>query len=577
MLSHLHIENFALIDLLDIDFGEGLNVLTGSTGAGKSIIVGALDLILGGRGGEEIIRTGEAACVVEADFKLESAELAKSIESRFDISLDGRTITVRREYRRKGGGRAFIEGSQVSLSELKELSEHLADILGQHSHQALLDPATHCGYLDRFAGLEKQVSELRSLYNKSVNLRNDLQASDRIAREISDRIDLLSFQINEIERADLSSGEEEKLKDEKKLLENSQKIRETVQQASRLLLEDDGSAIERIGEAVKSLGAVAPASGAVKEITGLLGTVSDSLRDSVNALQNLASRLDDDPQRLEEVNLRLDEIYRLKKKYGANINEILEYAEKSRAELASLKTRQTDTRNLRERLDKSVKELNDLAHQVSAQRKKAAPSLEKLVMEKLVLMGIPKAQFRIENGTAQGSDDSFYKFEDKPLAGDATGFDVVEFQFCANPGEGLKPLARIASGGEISRVMLALKNAFLSYGPTGRRRGGACEIFDEIDVGISGDVAAKVARQLKELSKRQQVICITHLAQIASLGDSHFKVFKSPQRGRSVTRVQLLDQKERIKEIASLISGEKISPKAIAGAEELLRNGGQDK
>jgi DNA repair protein RecN (Recombination protein N) len=572
MLSHLHIENFALIDLLDLDFGEGLNVLTGSTGAGKSIIVGALDLILGGRGSEEIIRTGESACVVEAAFLLESAGLSREIESRLDISLDDRMVTVRREYRRKGGGRAFVGGSQVSIVELKELSEHLADILGQHSHQALLDPATHCGYLDRFAGLDKQVSEIRSLYNRAINLRNDLQSSDRVAREIGDRIDLLSFQINEIERADLAPGEEEKLKDEKKLLENSRKIRETIQLASRLLVEDDGAAIERIGEAEKSLNMVAMASGEVKEIAGSLRGASDSLRDSVNALQNLASRLDDDPQRLEEVNLRLDQIFRLKKKYGANIDEILQYAQRSTGELADLKTKQTDTGKLRERFDKAVTELNALAQQVSARRKKAAPSLEKLVMEKLVSMGIPRAQFRIEIGAAQAGDDALYKSGDKSLAGDANGFDIVEFQFCANPGEGLKPLAKIASGGEISRVMLAMKNAFLSRGAGGGKRGGACEVFDEIDVGISGDVAAKVARQLKELSKKHQVICITHLAQIASLGDRHFKVFKTPQKGRSVTRVRLLEQEDRIKEIASLISGEKISPRAIAGAEELLRN-----
>jgi DNA repair protein RecN (Recombination protein N) len=576
MLSHLHIENFALIDLLDIEFGDGLNVLTGSTGAGKSIIVGALDLILGGRGSEEIIRTGEAACMVEAGFKLESGELAKIVNNKFDIMLDGPTMTVRREYRRKGGGRAFIGGSQISLAQLKDISEYLADILGQHSHQALLDPATHCGYLDRFAGLEKQVSLLRSLYNKALNLRNELQASDRLVREISDRIDLLNFQLNEIDRADLKPDEEVKLKDEKKLLENYQKIKEAVQLANRLLLEDDGSAIEKIGEAEKSLGAIAPASSSVKEMLGSLRDASDSLRDFVNALQNLASRLDDDPLRLEEVNLRLDEIFRLKKKYGANIGEILQYAEKSNAELAGLKTRQTDTKNLRRHFDNAVTELNDLGHRVSNQRKRNAPSLEKLVAEKLVLMGIPRAQFKIEIGQVEGSDDAIYKSNDRPLGGDANGFDFVEFQFCANPGEGLKPLARIASGGEISRVMLALKNAFLSHGSAGRKRGGACEVFDEIDVGISGDVAAKVARQLKELSKRHQVICITHLAQIAALGDSHFRVFKGSQRGRSVTRVQLLEEEERVKEIASLISGEKISSKAIAGAEELLRNADKD-
>jgi DNA repair protein RecN (Recombination protein N) len=565
MLSHLHIENFALIDELDIDFGEGLNVLTGSTGAGKSIIVGALDLILGGRGSEEIIRTGENACIVEGRFKLEGNELSRKLKELYDIALVDKAVTIRREYRRKGGGRAFIEGSQVSLSELKEISEHLADILGQHSHQALLDPATHCGYLDRFAGLEEEVSELRSFFNKAIGLRNDLAASDRIAREISDRIDLLSFQISEIEKSALSSGEEEKLKDEKKLLENSQKIKETAQLATRLLLEDDGSAIERIGEAEKGLGPIIPASDKVKEIVASLRGASESLRDSVNSIESLVAKLDDDPLRLEEVNARLDEIFRLKKKYGANIEEILLYSEKSRKELTSLKARELDTKNLKQNFENTVTVLNDKAQRISTARKRARSGLEKLVIEKLVLMGIPKALFQIGISETDNSD-SLYQSNGKQLAGDVTGFDIIEFQFCANPGEGLKPLAKIASGGEISRVMLALKNAFL------RKYGGACEVFDEIDVGISGDAAAKVARQLKDLSQKHQVICITHLAQIASSGDRHFRVFKDTQKGRSVTKVQSLDQKERIREIASLISGEKISPKALAGAEELLRN-----
>ncbi len=566
MLSHLHIENFALIDLLDVDFGEGLNVLTGSTGAGKSIIVGALDLILGGRGSEELIRTGEPACVVEAAFKTESAELSSLLKQRFDITPVNRTITIRREYKRKGGGRAFIEGSQISLSELKDLSGQLADILGQHSHQALLDPATHCGYLDSFAGLEEKVSDLRTLYNKAVNLKNDLLASERMARELGDRIDLLNFQLNEIDRTDLKIGEEEKLKDEKKLLENSLKIHEAIEAANRLLLEDDGSAMEKIGEAVKGLGGIVAFSDSAKEIAVSLGGISDSLRDSVNDLESLAAKIGDDPARLEEINLRLDEIFRLKKKYGANIEEVLAYGDKSRAELNSLKARKHENQNLKVNFSEAVANLNDLAQKISAERKKAGPSLEKLVTSNLILMGIPKAQFHIDIRKIEASEAALYKVENINLSGDATGFDVIEFQFCANPGEGLKALAKIASGGEISRVMLALKNAFL------RKRGGACEVFDEIDVGISGDVAAKVARQLKELAKKHQVICITHLAQIASLGDRHFRVYKEAQKGRSVTRVQVLDRDERVKEIASLISGEKISPKALAGAEELLRD-----
>ena len=565
MLAHLHIENFALIDELDIEFGEGLNVLTGATGAGKSIIIGALDLILGGRGSEEIVRTGENACIVEGRFKVAERALLEHLGGILDVALDNNTIAIRREYKRKGGGRAFIENSQVPVAALKNVSEHLADILGQHSHQALLDPATHCSYLDRYAGLEDKVIRLKSIYNQTVQLREDLAASDRVAREIANRIDLLTFQINEIEKSDLKVNEEESLKQEKKLLENSRKIRDSAELAIMLLLEDEGSAVERIGEAQKSLGTIAGVSDAARVVMDGLNGASDSLRESVLALQHLAERLETDPNRLEEINERLNEVFRLRKKYGVDIADILEYGESSRRELTKLKARESDTKQLNGRFARSRAELNSLAVEISLARHKARIGLEKIVVEKLILMGIPKAGFVVDI-TRNGNEGGLYVADGENLSGDALGFDIVEFQFCANPGEGLKPLARIASGGEISRVMLALKNAFL------RKKGSTCEVFDEIDVGISGDVAAKVARQLSELSRKHQVICITHLAQIASVADCHFRVFKGSQKGRSVTRVERLNYEERVREIASLISGEKVTSRALAGAEEMLKN-----
>jgi DNA repair protein RecN (Recombination protein N) len=564
MLSRLHIENFALIDELDIEFGDGLNVLTGATGAGKSIIVGALDLILGGRGSEEIIRTGQSTCVVEAEFQFKDRRLEQHLREALDIERGDGSLTIRREYKRKGGGRAFIEDSQVAISGLREISERLADILGQHSHQALLDPATHCGYLDRYAGLDDDVAEHRAVFGKAVQLRDEIRTSDRLAREISDRIDLLTFQTIEIDRSSLRIGEEESLREEKKLLENSQKVCETAAWVIGTLLEDEGSAVERIGQAQKGLAAISSAGEAIKKFINLLAAASDTLSDAVFELKKLVERIDDDPSRLREINERLDEIYGLRKKYGASIADILDYAEKSRAELAALRARQVDSQTLKERFEKSLAELNTLAREISAERHRARRGLEKLVVENLVLMGIPRAQFIIEIGQIEDAN-GLYEKDGVRLAGDAIGFDVVEFQFCANPGEGLKPLAKIASGGEISRVMLALKNAFL------KKKESVCEVFDEIDVGISGEVAAKVARQLRELSAKHQVICITHLAQIASVGDHHYKVFKATSGGRSVTRVLPLDGQERVKEIAGLISGEKITPKALAGAEELLR------
>lgn len=569
MLLSLHIENFALIDKLDIKFDEGLNILTGATGAGKSIIIGALDLILGGRGSEEIVRTGETTCVVEANFQLTEKAAVNHLAKSLEIPIDGDNFIVRREYRRKGGGRAFIGGAQVSIANLKTASEYLADILGQHSHQALLDPAAHCGYLDHFAGLETEVGQLRSLYYKAVDLKEQLAESDRLAKELSDRIDLLKYQTSEIEKAGLAPSEEEKLKDEKKFLENSQKIREAALWASSALLEDDGSAVEKIGQSQKTLNTVTNASEKMREIINALDGASDTIRDAVIELQNLLEKIDADPMRLEQINERLDEIFRLKKKYGPSIPDILQYLKDSQDELSRLKNREVDSQKLKAQFDEAWSEMNQLAARISSARHKACPGLEKLVMEKLALMGIPKAQFEISIGQNENLS-GFYHYKGKQLSGDAIGFDVVEFQFCANPGEGLKPLAKIASGGEISRVMLALKNAFL------RKKGGACEVFDEIDVGISGEVAAKVARQLKDLSRKHQVICITHLHQIASQADHHLRVYKTAQAGRAVTRVEYLNREQRVKEIAALLSGEKISQKAISGAEELLDESGNE-
>ena len=568
MLSRLHIENFALIDKLDIDFGDGLNVLTGATGAGKSIIIGALDLVLGGRGSEEIIRTGETNSFVEANFILDSKDSLKRLKDKIGDYIDGNSLLIRREYKVKGGGKAFIGQSQVNVSLLREFSGDLADILGQHSHQALLDPSTHCGYLDRFAELDEKVAQLKTLYARTMEFKEKLAHADRYARELKDKIDLLNFQINEIKKADLKTDEEEKLKNEKKLLENGQKIKEAIDMASAELLENDGSAVEIMGVVQKTLSPLAAATDEIKESLTKIAAALETINDAVIGLKNLVDKINDDPERLEQVNERLDEIFKLKKKYGSNIADVIEYCRKSEIELNSLKTRQLDMSSLQKDYDIALDDLNKLAAEISKKRYGCRSELEDIVILKLNLMGMPKAQFSIKIDYRE-NDSGPYRLRDKLIAGDSSGFDIVEFQFCANPGEGLKPLAKIASGGEISRVMLALKNAFL------KKKGSGCEVFDEIDVGISGEVAAKVARQLKELSKKHQVVCITHLHQIASLADNHYRVYKDNLKGRSVTRIMRLSGDERVREIAGLLSGEKITEAAIAGAKKLLDESGK--
>ncbi len=558
MLSRIKIKNFALIETLQIAFDDGLNVITGSTGAGKSIIVGALELALGARGSEEMIRSGESETVVEACFTIDDG---LGWSGSYDIPVENNSLSIRREYRKKGGSRAVVNGKQVPLSTLKEISDNLVSILGQHSHQALLDPATHLGFLDHFAVPDEELSSLRLLYERATELRDRISYADRHSREIAERLELISFQMQEIEKAKLDPGEEENLINEKSILENVARLREAGETACSGLLESDDAVLVKIGEIEKALKEIP--GNEICAATGLIGNAADLLRESVLVIRNIVDKVEDDPARLEQVNERLYELSRLKKKYGGSVEAALEYLEKSRSELDELKSGSVDKKRMLADFREASETLNSKAVEISSLRRQAGKKLEVLVEAKLADMGMPRAKFVIGLETHPDSD-GLYEFEGKRLRGDSAGFETAEFQFCANPGEELKPLARIASGGEISRVMLALKNAFI------RRKRGGCEVFDEIDVGISGDVAAKIAGQLKELAGKHQVICVTHLHQIASAADNHYLVFMEKSGRRSVTSIKKLDHQGRIREIASLLSGARITEKAIAGARELL-------
>ena len=559
MLSRIKIDNFALIERLEIAFDDGLNVLTGATGSGKSIIVGALELALGGKTSEEMIRSGESQAVVEAAFAIDN-ESGAWLDLN-NIPCDNNNAVIRREYKRKGGSRASINGKSVSLATLKSFSENLVSILGQHSHQALLDHTTHLSFLDNFAVPEDDLHTLRRLYNKALELKDKISYANRHAREIAERLELISFQVDEIEKAGLSPDEEDNLKSEKAILENVSRLREAGEMACSGLLESDDSVLGRIGEIEKALKEIPGRE--LEKILGMITNAADSLNESALAVRNLIDRVEDDPARLERLNERLYEISRLKKKYGGSILAVLEYLEQSRIELADLRSGSGDKANLTAEFEQTSKTLNAKAFAVSGLRSQAKMALEKLVETKLGEMGMPQARFVISI-EAWPDEEGLYESGGKYLRGDSSGFETVEFQFSANPGEELKPLAKIASGGEISRVMLALKNAFI------RGKQGGCEVFDEIDVGISGDVAAKIATQLRALAGKHQVICITHLHQIASAADHHYLVYKEKSGRRSVTSIKKLDHEERVREIASLLSGAEITESAIEGARELL-------
>ncbi len=566
MLNRLRIENFALIDELEVRFGGGLNVLTGATGAGKSIIVSAIELAAGNRGSDEIIRTGKNSAMVEAEFGIEITENFFKGEL-VEFIADKELISIKREYKKAGGGKAHVGRKRVNLSTLKKISTHLISILGQHSHQKLLDSSTHINYLDNFANHQEDLSGLKKLYGEVIYLKERFSHAKRNIIEINDRIELLKFQISEIEKANLKQNEEESLKAEKKLLENSRTIKESGETAISILLESEDSVIERVGETEKILRSADPGQKELSDILGMISFAADSINEAAIKIRNFIDGIEDNPERLEEANSRLHEIFRLKKKYECDVSGILDYLEKSKDELVNLRVQIDDPESIRQSLDKKTAEMNDLARKISETRRAAKVKLEKSVSENLSQMGMTKAQFAIDI-SRKSENDGIYSLDGEKLSGDSTGYDLVEFLFCANPGEGLKPLARIASGGEISRVMLAMKNAFID------KSEGGCEIFDEIDVGISGEAASRVADQLKRLSQNHQVICITHLHQIASAADHHFKVFKKKVKGRSVTMIEELKSEDRVREIAALLSGKSITKRALEGAREILNNSG---
>lgn len=565
MLSSLHIKDLALIDDLDIDFQEGLNVITGPTGAGKSIIVGGLEFVLGGRASGVMLRTGKSVAVVEAVFRITPSRSLRALAESSAVALLDGSLTLRREYRKQGAGRASVNDTPVPVSTLRNFADHLASILGQHAHQSLLDQTTHREYLDRYAGLENKLGRLKELYEATVDLKERMEYADKHAREISERIDLLKFQIDDIEKANLKPDEEEDLKQEKVIQENCLRIREAGEMAGNALLESDGSILEKLGEIEKTLNGIPGVGSTWQNIVGLINNASGYLNEAVSEIRNLIGRIEDDPERLEEINERLQVITRLKRKYGDDIREILRYGDDSRRKLDDLNNRTGKTDDLQRDFAATLAELHRLSTEISEARGKARSGLERSICMNLESMGMQKAQFVVNVYTTENADGLYFR-NGQRLDGDSSGFDKVEFQFCANPGEGLKPLVRVASGGEISRLMLALKNALL------RDESSGCEVFDEIDVGISGQVADRVAAQLKKLSQKQQVICITHLQQIASAADHHYRVYKLRIGGRQVTRIEKLGPEERVKEIASLLSGAEITDTALAGAREMLKN-----
>jgi DNA repair protein RecN (Recombination protein N) len=558
MLKLLRINNIALIPTLEVEFGEGLTLLTGETGAGKSILIDALGLLLGDRASSDLIRSGEERAAVEAVFEV--ADASALLEER-GLGGDGDEVVVRRELLASGKGRATVNGALVPVSLLRDLAPSLTVIHGQHEPQGLLDPASHVDLLDHFAGegqgrpLGEFFRDLRAAEASLARLRGDRREAER-------RREMLEFQASEIERAGLGPGEEEGLRVEKARQANAGRLAALSGEAYGLLYDDEGAALSRLGQVFRRLEELASIDPSFQPFLDARAAALAPLEDLALRLRDYREQLEVSPGRLDEIEGRLATIERLKKKYGATVEEVLAFGAGCRRELDAAVSPEEQERTLEARRQRLAAVYLERARALSRKRRAAALDLRKRVQAELAQLAMEKTRFEVAFTPADADAAAL-----DPLQWTERGLERAEFLMSPNPGEELRPLARIASGGELSRIMLGLKSVVRSDVP------GLTLVFDEVDAGIGGRVAEVVGRKLKAVAARQQVLCVTHLPQIAALADQHLAVRKSVEKGRTVTSVERLDAEARTEEIARMLGGETITTTAREHAREMLKQG----
>ena len=550
MLELLHIENIAIIERADIEFGRGFNALTGETGAGKSIVIDALGAVLGQRTSRELIRTGAEKAFVSAAFGDVSAELPGLAENGLAPEEDG-TLLLQRELYGDGKNVCRVSGRPVTVAQLRRIGASLLNIHGQHDGQQLLDEEQHLIYLDRFGRVEAELGAYRTRYDAWRATRREMDALRMDEAEKARRVDMLRHQIGELERADLQEGEEEALLARRNILRNGEKFISAISEADVCLNGGDEGlgAVSAIKEAEDALRSLRSLGDAFITLSDRLETLRCEAYDLAETIRDKKDEFDFSPQELDAVESRCDQLYRLKKKYGSSVEEMLAYLERSREELDRIEYADDRLAQLEQKLKAQEKAARDAAKTLSEKRRAAAKELEARISRELSELDMPKLRFSID-------------FQDKELAEDGT--DTVAFLMSANMGEALRPIQKIASGGELSRIMLALKNVLAEQDSV------MTMVFDEVDTGVSGRAAQRVAEKLAKLSRTRQVLCVTHLPQLTAMADVHFGVEKGEENGRTLTRVRLLDRAARRAEIARMSGGDHPSETMLTGAEELL-------
>jgi len=567
MLTELHIQNFAIIDKLDLKLGHGLIILTGETGAGKSIILDAVEMLVGGRADASVIRTDSDAAMVEGVFHLQGPEkeAVDEILKREELLDDPNYLTMTREVRREGRSIARVNGRTVSVSLLKELGASLVDIHGQSEHLSLLDPRAHLGLLDRYADVAKPLSDYRQTYHKLMNVRRELNEIRQAQADADRRVEMLTFQAEEIEAAKLKSGEDEELKKERDRLANAESLAQYAQQALEIL--DEGSqestaASDLVGQAAQALAGLAKIDKGQEELADQAAALEDTLAEIVRSLRDYLDEIEFNPKRLDEVEERLNLIHNLTRKYGGSIPAVITSGENARKQLENISNASERIAALEAEEDQLLQLLSKQAVALSEKRKSAAGKLSKAIEVELDDLKMAAARFGVEFQTR--SDPNGIPLSDGTrIAFDSNGFDRVEFLVAPNPGEGLKPLVKIASGGETSRLMLALKNILASADQI------PSLIFDEIDQGIGGRVGLVVGFKLWHLGRNHQVFCVTHLPQLAVFGDEHYQVQKLIQGNRTLTRVERLSGEPQLLELSQMLG--EVGEGTLRSAHELTQ------
>lgn len=556
MLAQLHIENVAVIEKADLELADGLNVLTGETGAGKSILIDSINLALGERVSREIVRSGARAAHVTALFQAVPARISEQVEALgFSCEEDG-SLLLSREMTADGRGNCRIAGRPATVSLLREVGRLLVNIHGQHDNQTLLSPENHIRYLDLYAGSTDLLQSYQTVYQQLRRLRSQLKKLTMDDAEKARRIDLLQYQIDEIRQANLKSGEEEELEERRSKIMHAGKIIHALQEALDALQGgEDAAGAEVLTEtAADSMQAASELLPTLAPLAERLQNLRYELEDCASELQNRLDDTDVDPGGLDAIEERLDIIFRLRGKYGERITDILEFAAQAEQELERITSSEEQIETLRKEGKTLAAQAKQLSAQLTENRRQASRTLQEKIRTELAFLEMPNVRFHVEI---------------KPLPRlEANGADGVEFLFAANPGAPLRPLAKIASGGEISRVMLAIKNVLADVDDIDTL------IFDEIDTGVSGRAAYKIGVKLKQVAAVRQIICITHLAQIAAQADRHILIEKKVEEGKTYTRLHPLDFEGRKRELARIIGGAAITPLTLQNAAEMLEAAG---